>query len=232
MHSITPYLIKVVDDKNVPQDLWNINGGSFYDYLKKIYFPKIINNQIITRQPTGTELGQNFILRKIYTGTSESVAGSIDVGVFGFESTIFDTQTKSVAHQRSKMQSDLQPFNFVFYTAKSNNLAHRLFGFLTLSRFNNRGIREIISPNLIFDFESTYPGLRLIIEKTVPAQVMSSIVKGGNVKTIRIFENTMSSDISALLSPKDQKKFHEVEIIVKPKPRTWFSDVIWEFLLQ
>lgn len=227
MHSITPYLFKVVDNNNIPQDLWNINGGSFYDYLKKDYLPKILNKQIITKKHTPTELGQNFLLRKVYKGTSESVAGSIDVGVFGFESTIYDTQTKKIAHKKSMQESDLHPFNFVFYTPKSNNIAHRLFGFLLLSRFNNRGIRSIFSPHLVLDFEKTYPGLKLKIEKAVPAKVMSAIIKGSTVKTIRIFENKLSSDISTLLSPRDQKNFQEVEIIVRTKPKTCFSDVNW-----
>ena len=228
MHALTPYLVKVIDvNTKIPQDLWNIGGTSLYEYLKNKYFKGILGKQIITRKPTALDLGQNYILSKLYKGSQQSVAGCIEVGVFGFESKIYDTIQKRVAHNRGRDQSDLHPFHFSFYTPNSANIAHRLNGFLLLYRFNNRGMRSIVMPDLIIDFEKTFPGLKLIIEKAVPASVVNSIFNGGVVKKIRIFQNTIPKDLSSILSVQDQKKFLEVETVIKPKPRTAFSDVNW-----
>lgn len=228
MHAITPYLVKVVDaNSGIPQDLWAINGTSLYDYLKNVYFKGILGKQIITRPATSSELGQNYIVSQIYNGTPQSVAGSVDVGVFGFESKIYDTVTRQLAHKKGKDQSDLQPFHFSFYTPNAKNIAHRLNGFLLLYRFNNRGMRSIVMPDLILSFEKAFPGLKLVIEKAVPASVVNSLFKGGVVKRIRIFQNTIPQDLSSILSAQDQKKFLEVETIIKPKPSTAFSDINW-----
>lgn len=227
MHGIAPYIFHVEDDSGVKQDLWNLNGKSFFDYLKNDYFPGIKGIPRLVQDSAPGVLGKNYILSKVYQGTASSVAGCVSTGEFGFESDIVDTITKSVIHKRKTHESGMLPFHFCFYAPKTTNQQERLIGVLLLSRFNKLGIRGVFLPNLIVHFASAFPGMELKVEKVVPASFVNAVVKGGDLKKIRLFANKIPDGARKALANAGFDNFYEVEMIIKPKPRTFFSKPAW-----
>ncbi len=209
MHAISPYMISVVDGSGVMQDLWNINGKSFFDYLKNIYYPSIKGVQKITQNPTSVDFGKNFIFKDLYQGTANSIAGVYQTGLYGFDSEIFDTVKNKVAYNRGNHQSDMRPFHFSFYVPKNGKVANQLRGYLLLYRINNSGIRGIVMPDLIMSFSKAFPGLSLRVDKVIPTAVVSSLAKAATIKKIRIIQRTLPADYS------------------KPKRNTSFDDINW-----
>ena len=225
MFSIAPYLFQVLDSKEIPQDLKLINGGSFHSYLKN-YFSSIKDkpSQIPV---TGTQQYKTYVFKKEYLGDAHSVAGLFQTGIYGFESDIYSFAAKKVSHRRKKDEADMLPFNFSFYTPASKDINDRLKGLLLLGRFNTLGIRGIVVPNLIEHFGTANPGLKLKIERYVPASLITSVMHGAKVKKIRLIKSGLPKDLANALSPTDYAKVLDFECVIRPKRRTWFSDVNW-----
>lgn len=230
MHAISPYMVTVTDFSGNLQDLWNIAGSSLHDFLKNIYYPSIKGVQKIVQLPTATEPGKNFIFDDLYAGATNSVAGVYKTGHFGFDTKIIDTLTNKPVFDRGRHQSDMRPFPFSFYfphlTGQAGKAAN-LRGMLLLYRVNTSGIRGMVMPDLVVAFESYFPGLRLKIDKVVPTSVVTSVLQAGEVRKIRLIQNTLPADYSAVLKGNNIKKFYEFEAIIKPKQKTPFDDVNW-----
>lgn len=227
MFAIAPYIFYVVDDKDTRQDLSSINGVKFLEILKQ-YFSGIINRQIIMPQTAGAVgVGKTFVFQKSYKGSSGSFAGLYKTGEYGFETEIYSFSRKKVSHQRKVDEADMMPFNFCFYMAQSKIKADRFNGLLLLSRFNNYGIKDIVSPDLIDFFAKANPGLNLKIERYVPEKLVSKFVQSAHVTKIRLIRRGLPADLAGVLSQKDQAKVQSLECIIRPQRKTWFSDIDW-----
>lgn len=227
MHGIAPYKLFVVDDQGISQDLWNINNTTFKDYLENKYFPSIINTPKITQTSAPGVIGKNYIFRSQYVGGMESCAGFFETGEFGFSANLFNTVTKSSTHQRSIEESMMIPFHFCFYMPKTGNIKDQLLGILCLSRFNGLGIKSIVIPDLIEDFEKTYSGLQLKIEKIVPTSLVQSMLTQTKIKKLKLTVSQLPRSIRQALNNSGFGNYYEVEIIVKPKPGDFFSTPTW-----
>ncbi|SDZ43118.1 hypothetical protein [Delftia lacustris] len=227
MHGIAPYLVKVLDSENIQQDLWNINGTSLVNYLRDIYFKNILGVSKTTQEPASGQVGKNYILEEVFEASEHAVAGKFSTGEFGYEADIFDNEAKKYTGKREKQESTMLPFFCCFYAPKSENELERMKGVLLLSRFNNFGIRSVVLPDLIASFESAFPGLRLDIAKVVPTTFVNAVLKGSEIKKIRLTTNKLPEGYRNVLVPNDYDNVYEVETILKPRPRTFFSKPSW-----
>lgn len=225
MFSIAPYIFRVVDGKGISQDLSNINGSSLKDIVSS-YLTSIKDNPKVVKLGVGIQ-EKSYIFRKVYAGTSNSVAGLFQTGTQGFESEIYHLGNKIVSHQRVKDEADMLPFHFSFYFPDSTNKSDRLKGLLLLSRFNTLGIRSIVIPDLISYFSKAYPGFKLEVERFVPEALMSAVTKNSQVKKIRLIRTTLPKDFADKLSAGDRKKVLNFECVIRPVRRSSFTDIDW-----
>lgn len=227
MHGIAPYTFKVIDENGVTQDLWNINGISFLSYLRDTYFKSIYDVSMVSQEAADGVVGKNYILDQLFHSTETSVAGRISTGEFGYEAQIFDNQKKSYTGKREKYESTMLPFYFCFYSPKTTNSLDHMIGVLLLSRFNSRGIRSIVLPHLVANFDSAFPGLRLVVEKVVPTSFVNAVLRGAEIKKIRLTTNKLPENYRDVLTAADFDNVYEVETVIKPRPRSFFSKPDW-----
>lgn len=227
MHGISPYTFKVIDEEGIQQDLWNLNNISFLDYLRNQYSSHFFDSPTTSQESLNGVVGKNYIFDRKFKSTEESFAGRYSTGEYGYEAEIFDNDKRSFTGKREKFESTMLPFHFCFYTPKSDEVLNRFLGLLILGRFNGYGIKSIVMPHLVTHFESAFPGLRLKIEKIVPTSFVNAVLKETNLKKIRLTTNKIPESYRSVFVGNDFDNVYEVETIIKPKPRSFFSKPSW-----
>lgn len=226
MFAIAPYLVEVIDDQKQPQDLWKFfSNENLHDVLTQYYTANLRNYQ-----PSIKNSNRMFMVSKLCKGTSTSISGIYQTGQYGFESDIYSTTKKKVAHRRLTDEADMIPFNFSFYMPKNTTLGQRKRGLLLLGRFNTLGVRHLTIPHLQFYFKNRFPEFTLKIDRVVPNIVMETLLKRGSLKTIRLIKKSIPKDIADVFSDGDKDKIQDIELVIHSKQKTVFSDL--NFLLN
>lgn len=223
MHAVAPYLVEIKDEQKQSQDLWRFSGSeSLYSVLLD-YFHANLGKY----QPSLSQADRMFMVAKLFAGSSESICGAYQTGQHGFESDIYSTSKKKVTHKRLTDEADMMPFNFAFYMHNSRIRAQRARGLLMLARFNTLGVRHITISHLQQYFKNRFPGFTLEINRVVPKVVLESILQNGALKTIRLIRKTLPQDVADALSDGDRDRVQDVELVIRSKRRSRFSDVDW-----
>lgn len=225
MHAIAPYLIRVVDDQKQAQDLWKFSGNENLHQVLMDYFRANRGNY----QKSLSESDRMFMVAKLFTGSAQSVCGVYQTGQHGFESDIYSTSKKKITHKRLTDEADMRPFHFAFYMHRSKIPAQRTRGLLVLSRFNTLGIRGIAISHLQQYFKSRFPGFALEVSRVVPKVVLESILANGSLKTIRLVRKTIPQDVADILSKDDLDRVQDLELVIRSKRQSKFSDIDWIF---
>jgi hypothetical protein len=223
MFALAPYLIEVKDDKKQTQDLWKFySDQTLHSVLLDYYRSNLRNYQ--------SSLGKDkrmFMVAAMYKGTPTSVCGTYQTGQYGFESDIYNTTRKKVAHKRQVDEADMMSFNFSFYLPRVTSAGQRKRGLMLLSRFNTLGIRQLTIPHLRQYFANRFPTFTLEVSRVVPKIVMETILSQGSLKTIRLIKKSLPSDIADALSQSDRENVQDIELVIHSKRRSFFSDVDW-----
>lgn len=223
MFALAPYLVEIKDDKKQTQDLWKFySNENLRDVLLDYYRSNLSNYQYSVGKDK-----RMFIVAAMYKGTSTSVCGTYQTGQYGFESDIYSTTKKKVAHRRQTDEADMIPFNFSFYLPRTTSAGQRKRGLLLLSRFNTLGVRQLTIPHLTHHFAKKFPSFTLEVNRVVPEIVMRTILRQGTLKTIRLIKRSLPSDIADALSVSDRAKVQDVELVIHTKRRSHFSDIDW-----
>lgn len=223
MHAVAPYLVQIFDEKKQAQDLWRFSGNEELYKVLHDYFKANLGNY----QQSISQADRMFMVSKIFAGSTQSVCGVYQTGQHGFESEIYSTTKKKVTHKRLTDEADMMPFHFAFYMHKSSIPAQRVRGLLVLSRFNTLGIRGIAISHLQQYFKNRFPGFSLEVSRVVPRVVLDSILANGSLKTIRLIRRTIPQDIADILSDADLDRVQDLELVIRSKRRSSFSDVDW-----
>ncbi|MBL8277754.1 MAG: hypothetical protein JNL93_13720 [Pelomonas sp.] len=224
MFAIAPYLVEVRDSYKQPQDLWDFyNKNNLRDVLLDYY-----KANLRKYQPALDKSQQRmFMVSQLCTSTPTSVAGVYATGQFGFESDIYSIEAKKITHNRKIDEADMVPFNFGFYMPQASISGQRARGLLLLGRRQALGIRHITIPHLQHYFRNRFQDLTLNIERVVPKLVMEALLKGGALKTIRLIKKNLPQDIADVFSISDRDNIHEIELVIRSKRKSHFSDVNW-----
>lgn len=223
MFAVAPYLIQIKDEQKQPQDLWD-----FYNKqdLRKVLLD-YYKGQIGTYQPSISNPNRMFSVSKVCKGTNTSVSGTYKTGQFGFESEIYSTSKKVIAHNRKKDEADMLPFNFSFYFPQNTITEQRKRGLLLLGRFHNLGIRQLALPHLQVYFKNRFPKFSLQIERVVPNLVVETLLTQGTLKTIRLVKRVPPSDLADIFTDSDKESIGDVELVIRSKRKSKFKDIDW-----
>lgn len=223
MFALAPYLIEIKDDAKQTQDLWKFYSNESLHGVLLDYYRSNLGNY----QPSVGKDKRMFMVAAMYKGTSTSVCGTYQTGQFGFESDIYNTTRKKVAHRRQTDEADMIPFNFSFYLPRATSAGQRKRGLLLLSRFNTLGVRQLTIPHLKLYFRNRFPSFTLEVTRVVPKIVMETILSQGTLKTIRLIKKSLPADIADALSDADRVKVQDIELVIHTKRRSHFSDIDW-----
>lgn len=225
MFAVAPYIVEIKDGKKQVQDLWGFfNKNSFRDELA-IYYSNYLNKY----QQSTNNNNRMFMIDHICQGTETSFSGRYRTGQFGFESQIYSMDAKKVMHTRKVDEADMIPFYFSFYMPKNTTSGQRARGLLLLGRFHALGVRHIVVPHLQQYFKSKFGDLTLNVERVVPKIVIDSLLRDGSLKAIRLIRKSLPKDISDVFSENDRDRVQEMEMIIRSKRKTHFSDINWIF---
>ena len=223
MFAIAPYLVEVKDERKQPQDLWDFYAHeNLHSVLRDYYKGGLGNYERAPKNPK-----RMFMVSKLYRGTDTSVSGVYQTGAFGFESQIYSTSQKKIAHNRKSDEADMLPFNFSFYLPRNTSPGQRKRGLMLLGRFNTLGIRHLTIPHLQVYFRDRFPGFTLGVERVVPRVVMETLLNQGTLRTIRLIKKSIPKDIASIFTESDQDKIGDVELVIHAKRRSPFSDINW-----
>ncbi|HQR99191.1 MULTISPECIES: hypothetical protein [unclassified Polaromonas] len=223
MFAIAPYLVEVKDEKKQPQDLWDFyNKQNLRTVLLDYYKTQLGNYQVAPNK--GKKM---FLVAKLFKGTPTSVTGIYQTGAFGFESDIYSTTKKTIAHNRQSDEADMMPFNFSFYMPQQTTSGQRKRGLLLLGRFNTLGVRQLTLPHLQKHFKNRFPEFSLEINRVVPSIVLETLMSQGTLKTIRLVKKILPSDLADVFSSEDKEKVSEIEMVIRTKRKSSFSDIDW-----
>jgi hypothetical protein len=223
MFALAPYLVEIKDDKKQTQDLWKFYSN---ENLRAVLLDYYRSNLRIYQPSVGKDK-RMFMVGAMHIGTSTSVCGTYQTGQFGFESDIYNTTRKKVAHKRQVDEADMMPFNFSFYLPRNTSAGQRKRGLLLLSRFNTLGVRGLTIPHLRQYFANRFPSFTLEISRVVPKIVLETILSQGSLKTIRLIKKSLPSDIADALSESDRKNVQDIELVIHSKRRSYFKGIDW-----
>ena len=223
MFALAPYLVEIKDDKKQTQDLWKFYSSESLHAVLLEYYRSNLGNY----QPSVGKDKRMFMVAAMYKGTSTSVCGTYQTGQYGFESDIYNTTQKKIAHRRQTDEADMVPFNFSFYLPRTTSAGQRKRGLLLLSRFNTLGVRQLTIPHLKRYFANRFPSFTLEVNRVVPKIVLETILSQGSLKTIRLIKKSLPEDIADALSDSDREKVQDVELVIHTKRRSHFSDIDW-----
>ena len=221
MFSLVPYLVEVKNEYKQPQDLWNFAAGNSLRAVLKDYYSSNLRNY-------QASLGQSrrmFMIASMYKGISSSVAGTYQTGEYGFESEIYHTNKRQISYRRGTDEADMRPFHFSFYLPRDKNAAQQKRGLLILARFNTLGVRDLTIPHLQHYFSLRFQDFELSVSKVVPRVVMETILREGVLKNIRLIRKSIPADVADALAEPDRKKIQHVELVIRSKRRSNFSDI-------
>jgi hypothetical protein len=76
-------------------------------------------------------------------------------------------------------------------------------------------------------FRNRFGGFSLSVERVLPRAVLETLMSQGVVKTIRLVKKVLPTDLAQVFSDKDLDKISEVELVVRTKRQTAFTDINW-----
>ena len=141
--------------------------------------------------PSHNSIEQRLLQVDQFQHTNRTFRGIVKTGEYGFESTLYDVPSSTVAHYRTVDQAEMLPFYFLAYIPSQSNV-----GMLILERFGQFGIRKVMLEDFKSFFESRYQGITVEINPLVPRQLASEYLSSGRLLKIRFIRLSIPSDIA------------------------------------
>jgi hypothetical protein len=136
------------------------------------------------------------------------IYGVIETGEYGQESTLWDVEKKSVAHERKTTEADMLPFYFLLDIPEGPDEA-----VLLLQRLGMFGIRQVLHQALDRKFQERFPDYRLRLNPLVEAKEIEKYTKG-KIESIRFVHFGIPSDIAEAFDSGHKEIEGRVELVV------------------
>lgn len=148
---------------------------------------------------------------------SNIIFGVMNVGEYGYESSIIDADSGITAYKKKKTDADSVPYSFYLALPPSSRQ-----GFLMLPRYGGDGIRTVVGGLIAGMFSSDFPEYRLHIKPIVAAEYIRDVFNRGQIEEIAIEKNEIPSDIADIFGGKCGVP-GKVKIIVNPSDKKLFK---------
>jgi len=147
-----------------------------------------------------------------YSTKGRNVSGIVETGDYGYESTLYDVQSHSIAHHRTVNEAEMLPFYFIIKLPQQEDE-----GILLLQRFGQFGIKSTFCDNFIDYFELYYPQIALVIYPLVPLDLITEYLTKGRVTKIRFIKFSIPSDMADFIEHGHDEEDGQVEFVIKAR---------------
>lgn len=143
--------------------------------------------------------------------TNRLVCGTIKSGEYGFACDLYNTENCSISYHREVQDADLIPFYFLMEIPDDADE-----GIMIVQRFNQFGIKSLLSDFLKDKFKSEHADMMLDIHPLVPEQILNQFINDGRVIKINFTRFTLPSDIADAFDGHQHKEMNgTTELVVK-----------------
>ncbi len=122
---------------------------------------------------------------------TRTISGVIESGDYGYESTIYNTQSGEERYKRQVDDTEIKPFYFLIHLPSEDNK-----GFVILQRLGIYGIHGIFKNHLTAFFKTRYENLQLDFDPFVSRQLAQAFIDRGNIREFSLTRYNLPSDIA------------------------------------
>lgn len=122
------------------------------------------------------------------------ISGVIESGDYGYESTIYNTQSGEKKYKRQVDDTEIKPFYFLIHLPTDDNK-----GFIILQRLGIYGIHGIFKNHLTSFFKSRYENLQLDFDPFVSRQLAQAFIDRGCIREFSLTRYNLPSDLAEKL---------------------------------
>lgn len=119
------------------------------------------------------------------------ISGVIESGDYGYESTIYNTQSGEERYRRQVDDTEIKPFYFLIHLPPDDNK-----GFVILQRLGVYGIHGIFRNHLTSYFKSHHINLQLDFDPFVSVQLARAFIDRGSIREFSLIRYNLPSDIA------------------------------------
>lgn len=218
MYSISAYQVSITSASNKKLPLKTaVQVTSGKQTLFKTFFDGIAKTSQPIDFSADKKIAQFYM--PVYDVSKDTLWGKIGTGEYGYATDIYDPSSKKITYQKTKNQAGMIPFYYFFKPSKDPNS-----GILVVQKFKQYGIKTFLNQKLISYLANIQQNSTLTIEKIVPNALLQKLLTQGEVRTLRLLKQEVSSDICDGLSAVDTaKQAEQIEIIIKAAKGGSFS---------
>jgi hypothetical protein len=119
------------------------------------------------------------------------ISGVIESGDYGYESTIYNTESGEERYKRQVDDTEIKPFYFLISLPSKDDK-----GYVILQRHGVHGINGIFKAHLTKFFKEQYANLQLDFEAFVSRSLAQAFIDKGSISEFRLTRYNLPSDIA------------------------------------
>ena len=145
--------------------------------------------------------------------STRTISGVIESGDYGYESTIYNTQSGEERYKRQVDDTEIKPFYFLIHLPKEDNK-----GFVILQRLGIYGIHGIFKNHLTDFFKTRHENLQLDFEPFVSRQLAQAFIDRGSIREFSLTRYNLPSDVAEKLGMVGHEEdIMSIELRIKAK---------------
>lgn len=147
------------------------------------------------------------------SSSNRIISGIIESGDYGYESTIYNTESGEERYKRQVEDTEIKPFYFLIYLPENEDK-----GFVILQRFGIYGIHSIFRNHLDSFFKSKYSNLQLDFNPFVSQQLAMKFIENGGIREFTLVRHNLPPDIADRLGMNGHEEdIMSIEVTIKAR---------------
>lgn len=147
------------------------------------------------------------------------ISGIIESGDYGYESTIYNTNSGKEKYRRQIDDTEIKPFYFLIHLPENDNK-----GFVILQRLGIYGIHSIFKNHLTTFFKSKHENLQLDFDPFVSRQLANAFIERGNIREFTLTRYNLPPDVADKLGMNGHEQdIMSIEISIKAKKKSFLQ---------
>ncbi|MEZ4713138.1 MAG: hypothetical protein R3A44_38470 [Caldilineaceae bacterium] len=158
-----------------------------------------------------------------FTSDSDTVAGRVRTGEYGYESELVDVDAASTSYKRSSADAEMLPFYFLFHVPQNSERGVAIF-----QRFGNSGIRTLFTQSFSSYFQEAHPSFRVTLQPLVHNELLQHYLDQGELKKLEFTRFSLPADVADVLNVDGfREHLDSVKIVISAKRNRFFPEPTW-----
>jgi len=149
------------------------------------------------------------------SSANRMISGLIESGDYGFESTIYSTNTGEERYRRQIEDTEIRPFYFLIFLPRNDNK-----GFVILQRSGIYGIHSIFKNHIVGFFKNRFENLQLDFDPFISRSLASAFIERGSIREFTLTRYNLPTDIIDRLGMVGHEEdIMSIELKIKARKR-------------